>query len=340
MKVDAFTILFPALVAVMSTILVSASLSWIGVVGGFSVQIGFPGVVLALYLGLQEYFSFLCIQEGRWRELVVVRVFQMALSLFVIPYIYFISAVDIDLSILYFGLSFILPIVGWIGYRVIREGGNLIVPNASAHEIYSASVRSFGLTFSQIVSSLYVNIASILAISLLPAATAGDFSFLSRFATAPVGLLRQVFGQLFLADCLKLEKDGMLRSDKIEKLMHKAVVPSLLFYLSYTALFSLCLFIWQEVLNVSNYHLIFPLFLAGITQLVASQIGLVRVILREEFLFLVAEVLRVICIVFILLFISGIDYGYRYGFGSSLVYGSYILFTIWRVREKFGKYIY
>lgn len=334
-RLEAVVLLVPLVIAILSTAIANIVLNWIGSLVGVDLSFSAWGAALALGLGLVEMQTFLCIQIASWRSLVLTRVLQGLGMLAVGGFAAIGKFSTAEDFVRFYGLSILLPFALWLSVTVWRKRFNFVWPQNFFNTFVRMSLRGISLSSTQLVAALYVNIAALAAVSMMSTQVAADFVFLMRFVTAPVTLLRQVFGQILLSEFLAAERRNELSRALLIKLMWKRSSRSLVLYFIFAALSTMFVFALQEAAKINNPNIVFPLFVAGVFQLISSQIGLVRIIIREEVLFFFAELVRVFIMVCILYLVQSVAFPIRYGIGSAVIYFLYILLVLRRVQRIF-----
>lgn len=324
--IDRRGVVVPLLVAVAILALAYAGLKGLAAVWPGQMPVAAAALPLGLAFALQDIQNFLCVQTARWRDLLTTRLAQAGLLVAVS----LIGGMGGQITsgtalVLAYGLALLVPSLLWMA----RFGRGLPhEPLANPALNWPRLLRrSLPMTLSQLINSAYVNLAGLIAIAQLPAAQAADFNFIARLATGPVTLIRQVSGQLFLARALQLDQIGKATAPRIHAMMAAVAVKSTLAYLAAAVLIAGFLFVAHDAAQISHPEMLVPLLFAAGAQCVAGQLTLIRVVLRDEFAFMLAEVARITAMLAILLSFVAIPYHWRLGIGSGLIYLGYCAFV-------------
>lgn len=322
------TLVIPMLAATIGLsavyFLIGPLIAWLG--------FGNPLMTVALPLGLalatQEVQNFFCVQEKKWSQMIGVRFGQagclvaLAFATHIVP--------DSHAFLLYYGMALLLPLLIWVLIFLLTSAHGCPDPSLSS-PFRERFRRAAALTLTQLVSTIYVHVANLLSISIQSPAQSADFTFLSRIATGPITLIRQVLGQLFLAQCLRLESEGSATRKNVLMHMRRVVAYSSVVYAIFSALCIPIVYHFQDALNIEHPSMLYPLFFVGILQLAVSQAGFSRFILHEDVLFLIAEICRLLVLTLLLTVLEALEFPVRFAMASGVVYGGYFLFLLHRL---------
>ena len=192
--------------------------------------------------------------------------------------------------------------------------------------------RSSLLTLSTGVNSIYANLPLLIAAITQSASFVADFGLIMRAFSAPITLIGQVIGRLFLAAAMRWSIASALVSSGLAHMVSRTMAQSLALYLLFAPMLIGVLYVYREPLNFSELGIVPYLFLAGLGQCLINSVSQVRIPLRDERAFLVFDSLRLLILAIGLSVGANlVPFEVAFGVTSLLLYTSYIPFIFFRI---------
>lgn len=290
---------------------------------------------MLLGLALSNVLNFAFVQIQRLNLLLSIRVVQCTLIALVMVLVaarwWVPSGDEILLAI---GLAYALPSV----FSFAMFFAQIPIDNANVLERvlpdWVMFRRSISLTFSTALNSIYVNLPVLAAAATQNAGFVADFGLIMRAFNAPITLVGQVIGRLFLASALRWSTEPGRVPSALTRIVTSTMVQSLGLYLVIAPMVMIALYLYREPLKLSDFNIVPFLFLAGLGQCVINPVSQVRMPLSDERAFLCFDFIRLLALG-IGLYVVGrlIPFDVAFGVFSVLLYASYVPFIFHRVNS-------
>ncbi|MEP5623200.1 MAG: hypothetical protein ABJP82_11545, partial [Hyphomicrobiales bacterium] len=152
--------------------------------------------------------------------------------------------------------------------------------------------------------------------------------------TAPITLIFQVIGRLFLAEAIRWSAAAERKTAELSELISRAMLQSVgLFLVTSPILFTL-LYVFREDLGFSHLHIAPFLFLAALGQCAVNSVSQVRIPLKDERSFLIFDGFRLAGLAFGLYVLSAlIAFEHAFSMTALALYSGYIVFIFVRVSK-------
>ncbi|MEM5469867.1 MAG: hypothetical protein ACSHWZ_18740 [Sulfitobacter sp.] len=290
-------------------------------------------VPFLLGIALSAVLNFALVQAQRLNLLVAVRSAQCAMLTLLMAFLgtrwWTPSGSELLIAM---GLSYLLPsLVLVVRFIAQVPTNNSDFPVCTIPD-WVMIRRSISLTFSTGVNSIYVNLPLLAAAATQNASFISDFGLIMRAVNAPITLIGQVTGRLFLASAMHWSIAPERVSSALSGMVWRAMAQSLGLYLLITPVLIGVFYFYREPLNFTNLGIVPYLFLAGLGQCVINSVAQVRTPLHDERAFLMFDSARLLVLT-IGLYGGGRMLPFEIAFGgtSLLLYTSYIPFIFLRV---------
>jgi hypothetical protein len=191
------------------------------------------------------------------------------------------------------------------------------------------------LTLSTGVNSVYVNMPLLAAAATQSAGFVADFGLIMRAFTAPITLIFQVIGRLFLADAMRWSIADTRPAQTLNRLISKTMLQSVGLFLFAAPILFAALYLFRAELNFSHLDIAPFLFAAALGQCAINPVSQVRMPLKDEQSFLLFDIVRLLILACGLYIVATfIPFEMAFGATAVLLYTSYILF----IRIRVGRY--
>jgi hypothetical protein len=237
-----------------------------------------------------------------------------------------------QMILLLVGLGYALPAAVSMGLFLIRSRPRNNDPPMLYLPDFGLIKRALSLTVSTGVNSIYVNLPVLAASASQSATFVADFGLIMRAFTAPITLIGQVIGRLFLAEALRWSLTPERSAATLKRLISRAMQQSVGTYLVMAPLLVGMLYLARGKLNISHMDLAAFLFFAAIGQSAVNPVVQVRIALGDERAFLILDAVRLVALA-VGLYGLALVVPFEMAFtGTALVlYLSYIAFIYMRV---------
>ena len=237
--------------------------------------------------------------------------------------------------LLFIGIGYAAPAFVGLIYVLIR-----VAPKRAANQpmfapSYAMVKRSGLLTASTGVNSVYVNLPILAAAATQSAGFVADFGMIMRMFTAPITLIFQVFGRLFLAESIRwsLAKDKAMSA--LSRLVSKTMARSVVAYACIAPILLGVLFLFRTELDITNLAIAPFLFMAALGQCAINPVSQVRISLNDETAFLFFDFLRLVVLaVGLFVLASAIAFEIAFGLTALSLYTAYIFFIRFRIARQ------
>ncbi|WP_448329058.1 hypothetical protein [Sulfitobacter sp. M13] len=262
-----------------------------------SLTLSFLTIPILVGLAISSVQNFIFVQAKRLHLLLATRFAQATASIILIIGIMNSDLLNSGDRILFvLGLSVALPsTISLIYYVWCIPSGHVASPKFYFPDLKTAK-RATWLTASTGVNSAYLNIPLLFAAATQTASFVADFGLFMRALAAPVTLVGQVTGRLFLADALKWSITSKRQPSILIRLISRAMAESVGFYIVVASALICLLWLLREPLLLTHFTLIYYLFAAAMGQSAINPVSQVRVPLREERIFLALDIARLSCL--------------------------------------------
>lgn len=284
-------------------------------------------LVLAFGFGMIEGQSFLGIQMQRVFDILLTRGMQAAV-LGLTALLAWSGIVHESLFTLY-ALGTAGPVFFWFFYAISRAPGKLVFRLPP----FRSAKRSFALTLSVLVNTVYANGPIVLASATQSANFIADFGFILRLLTGPITMIRQAFGHTYLAKAFKIEPNSNNSANYLWNLTCRTMARSIAVYLAILCVIVPALIFSADIFGIYNYSMIIYLSFATIFQVSVNTIAGSRSVTESEFNFLVLDLFRVISLYCAIYFVTFIRYDLVFAITSSLLYIIYIIINFYEIRR-------
>lgn len=306
--------------------------------GGDGTTLSLLSIPMMLGLGLSLAQSFLFVQVKRINLLLASRGCQ-AIGLSLLTAV--MAAGLWDLSgravLLTTGICYMVPALFWSAYHLAgfkpepNDPPSLFIPE------WSLIKRSLSLTVSTGVNAFYVNLPLLFAAATQTTSFVADFGLILRCFTAPVTFIRQVFGQLFLAEAIGWSTAPVRNPAILRRMVTKTILRSVGLYLLLAPFLAAILYFNLDALRITNFHIIPYLALAVLGQCAINPVSQVRIPLSDERAFLWFDATRLIGLWSGLFILSAlVPFELAFGLTALALYASYILFIDRRIARFAG----
>lgn len=294
---------------------------------------------MLLGLALSTVLNFAFVQVQRLNLLLAVRAAQCAvLSLLMALLVarwWIPTGGEILLAI---GLGYALPAVVSIARFTIQIPTNYTDFPAVNMPDWAMLRRSISLTFSTGLNSIYVNLPLLAAASTQSASFVADFGLIMRAFNAPITLIGQVIGRLFLAAAMRWAIAPVRVPSALARRISRTMAQSLGLYLLITPVLIGVLYFYREQLNFTELGIAPYLFLVGLGQCVINSVSQVRMPLSDERAFLLFDSVRLLGLAIGLYGAARlVPFEIAFAGTSLLLYASYIPFIFLRVSHYSSK---
>lgn len=331
-------ILVPTFAVVISTAFCFASYGLIHVFGFESLVLSAAGIPMMLGLGLSTIQSFLFIQVKQMILLLISRACQaVCLGVLMLALVFGIGDLDGTSILLLIGVCYLVPAVILMAYFLWTLETSQQDPASVYFPRRSLLLRSLSLTLSTGINSIYVNLPLLAAAATQTSSFVADFGLILRCFTAPVTFIRQVVGQLFLADAIMWSIKPSRSKKELLKLVSKTMILSVGLYLVASIFLFGVLYFNTEVLKITHLSIAPFLFVAVLGQCAINPISQVRIPLRDERAFLYFDGARLGFFALGLYLLSEwVPYATAFSISALTLYLSYIFFIRIRISRYSG----
>lgn len=246
-------------------------------------------------LSLSAIQNFLLVQVKEMNALLASRAVQaVGLGLLTIVQLLADWTLEGQTILLLVGLCYTLPAAASLVLFLIRSRQQSEDPPVLYLPDFEMFKRSLSLTISTGINSIYVNLPLLAASTTQSASFVADFGLIMRAVTAPVTLIGQVIGRLFLADALHWSLTPGRSAATLKHMISRAIKQSVGAYLITAPSLVSVLYLARENLNISHMDLAAFLFLAAIGQSAVNPVVQVRIALGDERAFLMLDAARLV----------------------------------------------
>ncbi|MFC4292478.1 hypothetical protein ACFOWX_08635 [Sphingorhabdus arenilitoris] len=320
-------LVWPILIAVGTIGIMCAirpAINWI-----FSIDVPLYTAALAFGFSLQAICQFVMIQEAQFGRLLIIRAVQAAML--AITGLALVFEASFMWGVFGFTLSLVVPFAVWIALWMIEN--RHITPPAFVFS-WRQIRRSLILSLTLLINTTAVNIPIILCVATQSASYAADFGFLIKVFTAPVTLANAMFGQLFLADNIRLNSAIPAEAKKIQMAMRRTSTIAVLFVLSIAAITIIgVLMLAHFVPAMLTYPMLsISIALAITAQAAFSPVSAIGDIAKLETPFLLFYIMRIALLYGMLSNVSLIDFSALFASINILAYSFFWLYADHRMR--------
>lgn len=284
-------------------------------------------------LAFQEIQGFFCVQQGKWKSLLVTRAAQ-ALALTGFSLLLILEIIDTDgaFALRSYGLMLILPSLVWLGFFYSSTPRS---PMGALRTSLGTAIFRRGtiLSGSVLVNALYVNVPVLVASFTQTVSFAADFGFILKILTGPVTLIRQVFGQIFMARCLAIDFSASNAMQLVRSYMTRTVFRSAAAYLLIMTVLIPLLVVFKDRAKIENISMVFVLVLAVAAQCMVNPIASMRILFQGELEFFLIDILRSMILTGVLFVPLNIDYSIKFTIISTCLYFWYLAYSYRRLRR-------
>ena len=332
-------ILMPV-VALISIVAISFLVNTVVTIAGTSHLLLSPAAgPMMLGLGLSTILTFLFVQKNQTSSILAMRTAQTAsLAVLMITILAKPAKLEGSTILLFIGISYAAPAITWLVYQLSQTQSKPISHGIIYLPKREMIKRSLMLTISTGLNSIYVNLPLLVASATQSTTFVSDFGLIMRMFTAPITLIFQVIGRLFLAEAIRWSINPVRATDALSKLIKQAVLQSVGLYLLVAPILFGILYIYREPLSLTHIEIAPFLFLAAIGQCAINPVSQVRIALGDERTFLIFDTLRLVLLAASLILLSrSIPYEFTFATTALTLYTSYIFFIRSRVTRYTGQ---
>jgi len=331
MTYAAIVIPIVATAAVIPTFFASVELT--NMVMGQDFTLSVLSIPMMIGLSFSAIHTFAYLQVGLLNALVAARAVQAgALVLVTLALLSGFYSPSGSTLLALIGIGYAIPSALWLVWFILQTSPSRNDPPAFYLPGLGLFKRSLSLTVSTGVNSIYVNLPLLVAYGTQSVSFVADFGLMLRAFTAPVTLIGQVIGRLFLADALRWSLLPENSTSALSRLISHAMVQSLGGYLLISPPLIGLLWLYRAELNIVHIELAAYLFVAGLGQSVVNPVSQVRVALKDERTFLIFDTLRLFTLALGLYSLAAIlPYELAFMVTALCLYAAYIGFIFQRV---------
>lgn len=305
----------------------------INAVGQQSLTLSALSIPMMAGLALSAIQNFAFVQVKRLNALLAARAAQTGALVLVTLAIAWGAWTPTGAEILFVaGLGYAIPSVIWLTLFILQTEPQQDDPSA----LYLPDLKTFGraisLTISTGVNSVYVNLPLLVAASTQSASFVADFGLILRAFTAPITLIGQVIGRLFLADALRWSTGTEQSTAALSRMILRAMVQSVGCYLLISPILIGLLYFYRDQLNITHIELAGFLFFAALGQCAVNPVSQVRIPLGDERAFLMLDTTRLFALALGLYgLMTIVPFELAFTSMAMVLYLSYIAFILLRV---------
>ena len=305
-------------------------------IGAASLELSASAIPMIIGLGLSAILAFLFVQDKQLNALLAMRVVQAGmLALLVVALFARIGNLGGEKVLLFIGIGYAAPAFVGLIYVLIQVAPKRAADQPMFAPSYAMVKRSGLLTASTGVNSVYVNLPILAAAATQSAGFVADFGMIMRMFTAPITLIFQVFGRLFLAESIRwsLAKDKAMSA--LSRLVSKTMARSVVAYACIAPILLGVLFLFRTELDITNLAIAPFLFMAALGQCAINPVSQVRISLNDETAFLFFDFLRLVVLaVGLFVLASAIAFEIAFGLTALSLYTAYIFFIRFRIARQ------
>jgi len=235
------------------------------------------------------------------------------------------------------GLAMIITVLIVLGGFCYSRRGILVGDAPLLKPDREMLTRASSLSGSAMVNSLFTNLPILGAGAILTVTSAADFGFIMRVISAPVTLIKNVNGKIFLRQSLEWQARSNAKISELRKIIRQTMFQGVIIFIVLATLLLAGVCIYEKETIYRNFSVVIYLLIANLLRAAISPISQVRVALKDEIVFGTFDILRV-AILAATLFSVGYLFSYEavFGFASLGLYTTYVVFIELRLRSWKG----